>query len=62
MKAIVIFAASLVLNFGALGALDWSVHQAQTPPAGQVLVTQLPDSGDLSMYADAGTYHRAKSL
>jgi hypothetical protein len=62
MKAIIAFAASLVVNFGALGALDWSAHRAQVAPAGQVLVTQLPDSGELSMYADAGTYHSAKAL
>jgi hypothetical protein len=62
MKAIVTFAASLVVNFGALGALDWSAHQAQIAPRGEVLVIQLPDTSDLSMYADAGTYHTAKSL
>jgi hypothetical protein len=62
MKAIVTFAASLVVNFGALGVLDWSAHEAQVPPQGQVLVTQIPDTGDLSMYADAGTYHAAKSM
>jgi hypothetical protein len=62
MKAIVTFAASLFVNFGALGVLDWSAHEAQIPPQGHVQVTQLPDSNDLSMYADAGTYHAAKSM
>jgi hypothetical protein len=60
MKVIFALVASLVVNFSALGALDWDVHLAQVAPPGTVLVTQLPQSGE--QYADASTYHAAKSL
>jgi len=62
MKTFVAFAASLVVNFGALGALNWSAHEAQVAPAGHVLITQLPDPGERSMFADVSTYHTAKAL
>jgi hypothetical protein len=62
MKAIIAFAASLVVNFGALGALDWSAHEAQVAPAGQVLVTQLPDPSELSMFANIDQRHSTTAL
>ena len=52
MKSFIGFAASLAVNFAILGALDLSVLEAQTPPPGQVSITQLPtEDGDLLAYA-----------
>lgn len=62
MRAIVAFAAALVVNVGAFGALDWDVHEEQVAPPGTVLVRQLPEPGERSMYADVSTYEKAKSL
>jgi hypothetical protein len=51
MKSLIAFAASLAVNAAILGALDWSAWQAQVPPAGEVLITQL--DADLAAYASA---------
>lgn len=63
MKILIALAASLVVNFAALGALDWSAQQAQIAPVGEVSVTQLPDPTELSAYAQsAGDGRTAGSL
>jgi hypothetical protein len=53
MKSLIAFAASIAVNAAILGALDWSAGQAQVPPAGEVLITQLPLDADLAAYASA---------
>jgi hypothetical protein len=53
MKSLIAFAASIAVNAAILGALDWSAWQAQVPPAGEVLITQLPLDADLAAYASA---------
>jgi hypothetical protein len=52
MKTLIAIAASLAVNFAGLGALEWSAFQAQTPPAGEVSITQAPDEADLLAYAE----------
>jgi len=51
MKTLIALAASLALNFAVLGALEWSAFQAQTPPRGEVSITEAPDEADLLAYA-----------
>jgi hypothetical protein len=53
MKNLIAIAASIAVNVAILGALDWSAWQAQTPPAGEVSVTQVPLEADLAAYASA---------
>jgi hypothetical protein len=63
MKNFIALAASLVVNFAVLGALDWSAFQAQVPPTGEVSVTQLPAEADLATYASvADAVHRQAVL
>lgn len=50
-KQLIAFAASLAVNFALLGAMDWSAHDAQTAPAGEVTVTQLSYAVDLQVHA-----------
>lgn len=61
MKTLIAIAASAAVNLALLGALDFDVLQAQTAPAGEVFVTQLPIAGELAALADAvqGTRSRA---
>jgi hypothetical protein len=51
MKTFIAFAASVAINFAMLGALDWSVSQAQVAPSGEVSITQLPADGDVAALA-----------
>lgn len=51
MRTVAALAGSLILNFAALGALEWAVQQAQIAPAGQVFVRQLPDKTEMPAYA-----------
>lgn len=53
MRSLVAVAGSLIVNLAALGALQWSVLEAQAAPEGEVLVKQLPDEADLPLYARA---------
>jgi hypothetical protein len=53
MKTLIAVVTSLVVNGGLLGGLAWSVHEAQLPPLGEVLVVQLPTDSELATYADA---------
>jgi hypothetical protein len=67
MRTLITAVASVVVVFAALGALDWSAHEAQTAPVGEVSVTQLPDSSEVAAYARAAPeltagYRAAKSL
>ena len=50
MKAFIALAASFAVNLAILGTLEWSAFQAQTPPAGEVIVTQAADEADLLAY------------
>jgi hypothetical protein len=50
MKTFIALAASFAVNLAILGTLEWSAYQAQTPPAGEVIVTQTSDGGDLLAY------------
>jgi hypothetical protein len=61
MRSIIALAAALVLNVAALGALEWSAHQAQVAPVGEVLITQLPEPGD-PLYAHIGEPRRTTAL
>ena len=47
MKTALTLAASVVINLTALAVFDWSVHQSQRPPRGEVTITQLADSTEL---------------
>jgi hypothetical protein len=51
MRTLIAIIGSVVFNFGALGVMDWSVHQEQMAPAGVVLVQQLPEVTAPSVYA-----------
>ena len=51
MKIPLALAAALVITFGTLGALDWSLLEAQRPPQGEVTVTQLPHASDSALLA-----------
>lgn len=63
MRTLIAVAASLIVNFVALGALNWSAEQAQIAPVGEVLVTQLPDTSELQAHAQVTTgYRLAKAL
>ena len=53
MKTFIAVVASVLVNAGALGGLAWSVHEAQVPPLGEVLIVQLPDESALPAIADA---------
>jgi hypothetical protein len=44
MRPLIAFAATLAINAALLGTLQWSARQAQAPPTGEVLITQLPDA------------------
>ncbi len=51
MKIPLALAAALVITFGALGALDWGLIEAQRPPRGEVTVTQLPHPSESALLA-----------
>lgn len=51
MKIPLALAAALVITFGTLGALDWTLIEAQRAPRGEVTVTQLPDAADSARLA-----------
>ena len=51
MKIPLALAASLVITFGILGALDWGLIEAQRPPRGEVTVTQLPYPSNSALLA-----------
>jgi hypothetical protein len=50
MKTFIALAASFAVNLTILGTLEWSAYQAQTPPAGEVIVSQAPDEAALLAY------------
>jgi hypothetical protein len=52
MKTLIAFAASLAVNVAILSALEWSAFQAQTPPAGEVTITEAADETDLLAYTN----------
>jgi hypothetical protein len=52
MKTFFAVVASLAVNGGLLGGLAWSVHEAQVPPLGEVLVVQLPAAEAVATYAE----------
>src|SRR5690554_3829423 len=54
MRTLIAIAGSLILNFAALGALQWNVRSAQAAPAGTVFVQQLPDDSTLTDVRVAG--------
>ncbi|HEX2493821.1 MAG TPA: hypothetical protein VHK24_08595 [Steroidobacter sp.] len=62
MKHVIAFAASVAVNFAALGALGWSVWQAQTPPEGEVFVTQLPSNADVAALASMAADSRGEAM
>jgi hypothetical protein len=51
MKIPLALAASLIITFGVLGTLDWTLIEAQRPPQGEVTVTQLPHPSDATLLA-----------
>lgn len=51
MKTFIAVVASLLINAGAVGGLAWSVHDAQVPPLGEVLIVQLPDESGVTTIA-----------
>ena len=53
MKTFIAVVASVLVNAAALGGLAWSVHEAQVPPLGEVLIVQLPDESALPAVADS---------
>jgi hypothetical protein len=50
MKTFIALAASFAVNLAILGTLEWSAYQAQTPPTGEVFVTEVSDSAQLLAY------------
>ena len=51
MKTFIAVVASFLINAGAVGGLAYSVHEAQVPPLGEVLIVQLPDESAISTIA-----------
>lgn len=58
-KTVLTLATSLAINVTALAAFDWSVGQAQLPPAGEVTVTQLTDAAEATLLAHAQADRRS---
>lgn len=56
MRTLIAIIGSVIFNFGALGVMDWSVHQEQMAPSGVVLVQQLPEVTAPSVYAQQQTH------
>jgi hypothetical protein len=50
MKIPLALAASLIITFGVLGAVDWNMIEVSTPH-GEVTVTQLPHPSDSALLA-----------
>lgn len=62
MRRLIALAASIVLNAGLLGALQLNVYLAQTPPSGQVSITELTESSPPWYAQAAGTQAEGRPL
>jgi hypothetical protein len=65
MRSVLTLAAAVAINLTAVAVLDWEVTQANSPPAGEVTITQLEAPTALAPLAqvdDQDGRHVSRSL